>query len=122
MEKKRFYRRAEGMTKSIFSFTLLMLSAGAMAQNKCVLPTRWSGAAMGAAVPLAEYPRPQLVRKEWRCLNGWGDYDTTGGFAGGGGKILVPFCPESCLSGIHRKQEVNMWYRRKLVVPDAWRG
>ena len=23
------------------------------------------------AVPLGEYPRPQLRRGEWTCLNGW---------------------------------------------------
>jgi beta-galactosidase/beta-glucuronidase len=36
--------------------------------------------------------------------------------------IKVPFPPESYLSGIQRKQETNLWYRRTFTVPAAWRG
>ena len=51
-----------------------------------------------------EYPRPQMKRDSFLCLNGKWD------FAAKKGKsfpreysesILVPFCPESLLSGIH---------------------
>ncbi len=48
-------------------------------------------------IPWNRYPRPQLRRKEWLCLNGtWtlrlehGDIQT----------VLVPFCPESLLSTV----------------------
>lgn len=98
------------------------------------LPTQWTKAAMAAAVPFPEYPRPQLWRKEWMCLNGKWDY--IGGkqvasalnpvkpiaFSDKAEKILVPYCPESVLSGIERNQEINMWYRRTFEIPASWKG
>jgi hypothetical protein len=60
--------------------------------------------------PRAEYPRPQLVREDWLNLNGpWGFAFDPGrsGMQRGlpaadalPGEIIVPFCPESALSGI----------------------
>ncbi|RFM26543.1 glycoside hydrolase family 2 [Deminuibacter soli] len=102
--------------------------------QQAVLPTPWTAAAHQATVPLAEYPRPQLRRSEWMCLNGRWDY--LGGanapdalnpvvpaaFGNKHDEIIVPYCPESYLSGIRRKQETNMWYRRTLKVPAAWKG
>ena len=38
------------------------------------------------------YPRPQMVREKWQCLNGIWDMDR-------GFKCIVPFCTESDLSG-----------------------
>jgi hypothetical protein len=84
-------------------------------------------------VPLPEYPRPQLQRKEWLDLNGRWDYmggvsqadpRTAGVVPGfeGAGKILVPYPPESWLSGVQRKQEINLWYRRSFAVPAGWKG
>jgi hypothetical protein len=111
-----------------------MLAAGISVAQVAKLPTRWTKAAMTAAVPFPEYPRPQLRRNDWMCLNGPWDY--TGGphvasaqspeqpiaFGGKVEQILVPYCPESVLSGIERKQEINMWYRRSFVIPAAWNG
>jgi hypothetical protein len=102
--------------------------------QKAELPTRWTKAAMSAEIPLAEYPRPQLQRSEWLCLNGSWNY--LGGksiapaldpakpvaFSGNTEKIRVPYCPESVLSGIKRKQEINMWYQRSFTLPSAWKG
>nr|WP_218160625.1 sugar-binding domain-containing protein [Spirosoma endophyticum] len=34
----------------------------------------------------------------------------------------MPYCPESVLSGIQRKQEINMWYQRTFTLPAAWAG
>jgi hypothetical protein len=76
-----------------------------------------------------EYPRPQMVRKEWKNLNGLWDFAVTIGknnqpaqrFSR---KILVPFCVESALSGI--KEAVTgsqeMMYRRFFTIPDNWKG
>src|SRR5262249_54794985 len=51
-----------------------------------------------------EYPRPQLVRDEWTNLNGLWDFSirprAEGTPSSWDGKILVPFCVESALSGV----------------------
>ena len=56
---------------------------------------------------LSEYPRPQLVRRDWINLNGLWNYailpkgkDHVDLYDG---KILVPFPLESALSGVKRK-------------------
>lgn len=37
--------------------------------------------------------------------------------------ILVPFCPESRLSGVAHKDFIRaMWYHRRITVPDDWDG
>lgn len=98
------------------------------------LPTKWTAEAMKAAMPLSEYPRPQLERNNWLCLNGKWDYrggknapdalnpEKQATFDGISEKILVPYCPESVLSGIQRTQEINMWYRRSFEIPADWQG
>jgi hypothetical protein len=91
------------------------------------LPTPWTKIAMQSPVPLAEYPRPQMVRNEWLCLNGVWDY--AGGAAATASevpshleRIRVPFPPESYISGIQRNGEVHMWYRRHFNIPPSWQG
>lgn len=38
-------------------------------------------------------------------------------------KIIVPFCPESSLSGVGYKDFINaMWYHRVLNIPSSWDG
>ncbi len=73
-----------------------------------------------------EYPRPTMVRKDWMNLNGlWkftikpkeaskpANYDN---------QILVPFPPESSLSGLKRKitPDEKIWYKRDFVIPEDW--
>ena len=75
------------------------------------------------AVPLPEYPRPQMRRADWTCLNGWWDYGFfTGPLADAGadlstdGQILVPFSPETARSGVNRVLQPGetLWYRRTI--------
>ncbi len=83
-------------------------------------------------IPRPEYPRPQFVRKEWLCLNGeWQfeiDYDDYGLERGLLDRelkdtIVVPFCPESPLSGVNNKDFMNaVWYRRTVKIPEEWKG
>jgi hypothetical protein len=89
-----------------------------------ILSTRWSKD-VNPARPLPEYPRPQLVRKDWRSLNGtWQFAAAQEGEAAPIGRdlaerIVVPYPVESQLSGIGRHEE-RMWYRRTFDVPRSW--
>lgn len=86
-----------------------------------------------AAMPRAEYPRPQFERGDWQNLNGEWTYEldlvqtgherglmNTDGFDG---KIIVPFAPESELSGVGHKDFIpSIWYQREITIPQAWEG
>ena len=71
-------------------------------------------------VPWQRYPRPQLVREDWLCLNGYRDFV----FEGREQPIRVPFCPESLLSGVDRppRPGTELRYRRVFTLPPSWRG
>ena len=75
-----------------------------------------------------EYPRPQLVRSEWRNLNGLWDFSLQPKASGAPdayqAKILVPFCVESALSGVGKDVSLDdrIWYRRQFDLPTAWSG
>lgn len=96
---------------------MLALQAERTAAPPGPLMTRW-GAALDADAPLPEYPRPHMVRQEWTNLNGRWDYAIRARGAGApadwDGKIVVPFCVESTLSGVSRRVSANeeLWYRR----------
>jgi len=91
------------------------------------LMTRWAKDVSPNKV-LPEYPRPQMVRAQWQSLNGLWDYAITDLAAAPpaqfGGKILVPFCIESALSGVKRPltAEQRLWYRRTFAAPDLAGG
>ena len=74
-----------------------------------------------AGIPWNRYPRPQLRRKVWLCLNGEWEFRTEGFRRR---KILVPFCPECLLSGIWNAPEpgVQMIYEREFELPAEWSG
>ncbi len=75
-----------------------------------------------------EYPRPQMLRPEWKSLNGLWDYAVTPKSEACpkafDGKILVPFAIESSLSGVGKAltPEDALWYRTSFSVPSAWKG
>lgn len=71
-------------------------------------------------LPWNSYPRPQLVRAEWLCLNGSWDFRCDGRSQ----RILVPFCAESLLSGLTTVPKIGreMEYRRSFRVPRDWEG
>ena len=93
-----------------------------------------AAAEQSQSVPRPEYPRPQFERPQWVNLNG-GDWTYRFDFGKSGKEqdlqkstgfsdnIIVPFCPESPLSGVGHTDFINaMWYHRKLAVPQQWQG
>ena len=99
------------------------------------------------SIPRSEFPNPQFRRDNWLCLNGeWEfemdiarekrfpvdarrDWDNrvielSGEFKTKlDGKIIVPFCPESELSGVGYKGYMDaVWYRRDLEIPQNMKG
>ena len=73
--------------------------------------------------PLNEYPRPQLKRDSYLCLNGlWGYKITKSAEIPGDfdGKILVPYSPEANLSGVNHilKPDEFLYYRLIFSLDD----
>ncbi|MCW4457181.1 glycoside hydrolase family 2 protein [Microbacterium sp. MPKO10] len=113
------------------------------------LLTPW-GEALDADKPLPEYPRPQLVRDSYVNLNGRWQHaftcaqtstrparqdataatgplavaDPTHPPATWEGEIIVPFSPETPLSGVERMLQPDelLWYRRTFTLPRGFGG
>ncbi|MFL6414678.1 MAG: glycoside hydrolase family 2 protein [Bryobacteraceae bacterium] len=88
------------------------------------LTTPWTAKVSPVRV-LPDYPRPQMVRKDWANLNGLWEYaiqdknrEQPGAFTG---SILVPFPIESSLSGVKQSvtPEQRLWYRRRFRAPSV---
>ena len=99
-----------------------------MRKNKPIKPllTPW-GESLNRDCPLNEYPRPQLVRENWQCLNGRWDYaitETEEVPETWDGAIIVPFSPESLLSGVGKQllPGKRLWYRREFAFEKCKDG
>ena len=79
--------------------------------------------------PRSEYPRPQFVRDNWMNLNG--EWEFFNDLSASGidrelwksekfdGKITVPFCPESDLSGVGYKDFMpSVWYAKNIEITE----
>ncbi len=124
------------MTRSLLWFSHAVLAIGLIlnqeagakdwAPAKGPLMTRWARD-VRAENPLPEYPRPQLVRKDWMNLNGlWqlgfgkqGDETSPPLGKALDDQILVPFPVESALSGVMRHAD-RLWYRKTFDLPKTW--
>ena len=76
---------------------------------------------------LQEYPRPQLVREEWKNLNGLWNYAIVSDQEipdAYDEQILVPYPVESQLSGVQKplSDQEMLWYQRTFEVPEKWSG
>ena len=82
------------------------------------------------SIPRPEHPRPQMLRSSWQSLNGEWDFEFD--FSNSGHerrifenpafskKIIVPFCPESELSGINHKDFIPaVWYKKSVSLTAA---
>ena len=85
------------------------------------LMSKW-GKTVTAANVLPEYPRPNLVRDSFINLNGEWEYcinqeKTTNRYDG---KILVPFSPETELSGVKKivMPKDYLHYRKSFTIPE----
>ena len=81
------------------------------------LKTRWAKD-VSPTNALPEYPRPQMVRKDWLNLNGLWDIKLGDGTES---KILVPFAIQSALSGVMKHAD-RVTYRRSFEIPKGWNG
>ncbi len=86
------------------------------------LLTQW-GETLDREHPLPEYPRPQLTRNSYVNLNGVWQYAftrTADRPLRFDGEIVVPFAPESVLSGVERQLQPDetLWYERTVALPE----
>ena len=87
-----------------------------------MLKTRWTDS-VDLSQPLNDYPRPQFVRDSYFSLNGKWQYKITKSPAitdDYDGEIVVPFSPESELSGVNRTVGPNDYliYKKTFVLPS----
>ena len=87
-----------------------------------------------AGLPRPEHPRPDFQRQSWLNLNGEWQFEVDSkaegeqrGWTSGrdlAQRIVVPFCPESKLSGLGLATNYlpQVWYRRQFQVPAALLG
>ena len=93
------------------------------------LMTKWAKDVTPAKVH-PEYPRPQMVRKDWMNLNGLWQFEIAKGPSTVptgktlAKRILVPFPVESALSGVMQRagDQDYLWYRRTFKIPESWNG
>ena len=115
--------------KILFLLLFILIQASSAQELEPVqgnLMTKWAADVTPENV-WKEYPRPQMVRKEWVNLNGLWDFEISMETKNQpirkyNRKIRVPFCVESALSGIKEtvrgSQEMN--YRRDFTIPEDW--
>ena len=74
------------------------------------------------AIPFNVYPRPQLKRDSFFCLNGKWSFDVPA-LGIENAEITVPFAPESLLSGINRSmgKRAHLFYRKSFALPSDFK-
>src|SRR5438552_8764651 len=117
----------KGLLITVIVCALVQRAIGADAWKpaKAPLMTRWAKDVSPTNV-LPEYPRPQMVRKDWMNLNGlWQFQQSSMGVSPMpfgkdlADRILVPFCMESVLSGVGKHSD-HALYRSTFSVPKDW--
>ena len=81
-------------------------------------------------IPRNEYPRPQMVRTQWKNLNGTWQFQFDHGrscrelgmhkYPQLESTITVPFCVESKLSGVEHKDFMDcVWYKKTITLTES---
>ncbi len=122
------------MIRYIFTFFNLLLFTGLISGQKTEwkiagdkITTPWAEK-VDLSNPLPEYPRPQMVRGNWKSLNGLWDYAIISRNetkpVSYRGKILVPFAIESALSGVQKNvgKDSILCYKTSFTLPPAIKG
>ncbi len=118
------WRRAVELSLAACIVAVLPLAAQ---QPEPALRTRWA-AGVDSTHAWPDYPRPELVRRDWINLNGMWDYAVTAESASQpsrwDGRILVPFPIQSQLSGVRRavSDSQRLWYHRAFRAPPLANG
>lgn len=88
------------------------------------LMTRW-GKLVDKEHILSEYPRPNLVRDSYFCLNGEWEYciNREKDVSNYEGTIFVPYSPETKLSGVQKivMPEDYLHYRKVFTIPEGFK-
>src|SRR5947207_13550756 len=84
-------------------------------RQSCRLATRFN---LPYAMNRADDPRPNFRRSRWMTLNGEWQFGA-GIEPSFDRRIVVPFCAESELSGVHELPGDVVWYRRRFDAPAA---
>ncbi len=123
---------------SLFSVLLLgslFSAANAWERKSAPIMSTW-GESINPSSVWQEYPRPQLVRKDWMNLNGLWKYNRRSGSVNlsydpranrYNTEILVPFCVESALSGVmitdyEESMNSTYIYYRDFTLPESFEG
>jgi hypothetical protein len=119
------------MYSKLISIALLLcisiiINAQTWTPKKAVLMSQWASK-VSPVNALPEYPRPQMVRKDWVNLNGvWQFQSGKADDAVPSGKdlsgvILVPYPVEAPLSGVMQHYD-RIWYRRTFTISPSWKN
>ena len=114
---------------ALLSSSLLVCAPATLRAAETAVPS----AAVEHSLPRPEHPRPDAFRENWLSLNGEWQFEIDEKDDGEGrglisgrdlnSKIVVPFCPESKLSGLGHTDYMNrVWYRRLIEVPSSMQG
>ena len=131
---------------TLFAFILVINPLAAWEKVEPPIATPWFDEVTPENVH-SEYPRPQMQRVQWQSLNGLWEFAVMGeGGPWEGGRventkadllkgtrklpadferqILVPFSPETALSGIGEEIRPDQYlaYRREFTVNKRWQG
>ena len=124
-------RLIDQMKKIFFLSTSFIITCLCYSQNWKIVEgkihTSWAAQVEPAKV-WQSYPRPQMVRDNWKNLNGLWEYSILpkdlNKPSSYQGKILVPFAVESALSGVGKTvgKDSLLWYRTTITIPSSMKS